>query len=270
MPHPAPQAPGACHARSAGRGDTWSRSSSQRSWRGSQPTSRRAPSSLRAGRRPGRWAEAQYRPMVQRRSCRYDPTSWIRCSLTICKTWLVSAAAIASRGSTSLASAARQPHGATDFDLLVEFEDLPADAYADAYFGLLADLEALLQRRIDLVMASAVKNPFVRETIERSRIPLHAAAGALATRRVAESARCWQWSRTLLTKWPSLKKTSRALKELYGAGKSAVKSFLACPRSPPRLLVKEYKSRFTSRRGKVHLSTSSRVTTQLKRPQYAN
>jgi uncharacterized protein len=72
-------------------------------------------------------------------------------------------------------SAARQSHGAADLDLLVDFEDLPPDAYADAYFGLLGDLEALLGRPIDLVMASAVKNPFVRETIERSRILLHAA-----------------------------------------------------------------------------------------------
>jgi predicted nucleotidyltransferase len=72
-------------------------------------------------------------------------------------------------------SAARQAHGAADLDFLVEFENLPAHAYADAYFGLLADLEALFERPIDLVMASAIKNPFVRETIERSRIPLHAA-----------------------------------------------------------------------------------------------
>jgi uncharacterized protein len=72
-------------------------------------------------------------------------------------------------------SAARQAHGAADLDLLVEFEDLPADAYADAYFGLLGDLEGLLERPVDLVMASAFKNPFVRETIERSRVPLHAA-----------------------------------------------------------------------------------------------
>ena len=72
-------------------------------------------------------------------------------------------------------SAARRPRGAADLDLLVEFEDLRGDAYADAYFGLLADLEALFERPIDLVMASAVRNPFIREQIERSRIPLHAA-----------------------------------------------------------------------------------------------
>jgi hypothetical protein len=72
-------------------------------------------------------------------------------------------------------SAAQQEHGAADLDFLVEFEDLPTHAYADAYFGLLLDLEALFERPVDLVMPSAVKNPFVRETIERSRIPLHAA-----------------------------------------------------------------------------------------------
>jgi uncharacterized protein len=72
-------------------------------------------------------------------------------------------------------SAARQAHGAADLDFLVEFGDLPADAYADAYFGLLADLEALFERPVDLVMASAVRNPFVVEAIERSRILLHAA-----------------------------------------------------------------------------------------------
>ena len=72
-------------------------------------------------------------------------------------------------------SAARQAHGAADLDFLVEFEDLPADDYADAYFGLLEGLETLFARPVDLVMASAVKNPFVRETIERSRVRLHAA-----------------------------------------------------------------------------------------------
>jgi len=72
-------------------------------------------------------------------------------------------------------SAARQKDRAPDLDFLFESDELATLAYADAYFGLLADLEALLERPVDLVMASAVKNPFVRETIERSRIPLHAA-----------------------------------------------------------------------------------------------
>jgi uncharacterized protein len=78
-------------------------------------------------------------------------------------------------------SAARQAEGAADLDFLVEFEDLPAGAHADAYFGLLADLEALFDRPVDLVMASAVKNPFVRETIERTRTPLHSARSAERT-----------------------------------------------------------------------------------------
>jgi uncharacterized protein len=86
-------------------------------------------------------------------------------------------------------SAARQAEGAADLDLPVEFADLPAGAHADAYFGLLEGLEALLGRPVDLVMASAVRNPFIRETIEDTRIPLHAAdhAGSSSFNR-------WSWS----------------------------------------------------------------------------
>jgi uncharacterized protein len=65
-------------------------------------------------------------------------------------------------------SAARTAEGAADLDLLVEFENMPAGAHADAYFGLLEDLEALLGRPVDLVMASAIRNPFLREWIERT------------------------------------------------------------------------------------------------------
>jgi uncharacterized protein len=72
-------------------------------------------------------------------------------------------------------SAARQAEGAADLDLLVEFADLPAGAHADAYFGLLEDLEALLGRPVDLVMASALRNPFLRGSIERSRYLLYVA-----------------------------------------------------------------------------------------------
>ena len=72
-------------------------------------------------------------------------------------------------------SAARKAEGAADLDLLVELEDLPAGTHADAYFGLLEDLEALLARPVDLVMASALRNPFLRDSIERSRCLLYGA-----------------------------------------------------------------------------------------------
>jgi len=63
----------------------------------------------------------------------------------------------------------------SDLDFLVEFEDLKPGQYADAYFGLLDDLEALFQRSVDLVMTSAIKNPYFLENIEASRTLLYAA-----------------------------------------------------------------------------------------------
>jgi len=61
----------------------------------------------------------------------------------------------------------------SDLDFLVEFEPLPAGAYADTYFGLLEDLERLFGRPVDLVVASAIKNPYFRDSVERTRVSLY-------------------------------------------------------------------------------------------------
>jgi hypothetical protein len=63
----------------------------------------------------------------------------------------------------------------SDVDLLVEFENLRSGEHADAYFGLLEGLEDLFGRRVDLVVVSAVSNPYFLQTIERSRTLLYAA-----------------------------------------------------------------------------------------------
>jgi uncharacterized protein len=63
----------------------------------------------------------------------------------------------------------------SDFDFLVEFEEMPPAEYGDAYFGLLAAPETLLRRPVDLVVLSAVQNPYLRESIEQSRMVLYAA-----------------------------------------------------------------------------------------------
>ena len=63
----------------------------------------------------------------------------------------------------------------SDIDLLVEFEPMPAGGYADAYFGLRESLEALLDREVDLVALSALRNPYMRADIERTRTLLYAA-----------------------------------------------------------------------------------------------
>jgi predicted nucleotidyltransferase len=60
-------------------------------------------------------------------------------------------------------------------DFLVEYEKDNPLGGLEAYFGLKEALEALLGRPVDLVMPSAVQNPYMRAEIERSREPLFAA-----------------------------------------------------------------------------------------------
>ena len=63
----------------------------------------------------------------------------------------------------------------SDLDFLVEFEDLLPAAYADAYFGLLEELQETFRRNVDLVVARSVKNPHLLESIQQSRALLYAA-----------------------------------------------------------------------------------------------
>jgi predicted nucleotidyltransferase len=63
----------------------------------------------------------------------------------------------------------------SDADFLVEFDrdsGLPA---LDQFVGFAEALERLLGRSVDLVEASALKNPYVRATIDRSKELIYAA-----------------------------------------------------------------------------------------------
>lgn len=64
----------------------------------------------------------------------------------------------------------------SDVDFLVRFRDMPPSAKADAYFGLLASLEDALARRVDLVEADAITNPYFKSSVEASRVAFYAAA----------------------------------------------------------------------------------------------
>ncbi|MCS7306734.1 MAG: nucleotidyltransferase domain-containing protein [Thermoguttaceae bacterium] len=73
----------------------------------------------------------------------------------------------------SAATGAFQP-GKSDLDFLVEFQGDSYHGMADRYFGLLEALEELFGVRVDLVVASAVKNPYFWESIEKTRKTLYA------------------------------------------------------------------------------------------------
>jgi uncharacterized protein len=63
----------------------------------------------------------------------------------------------------------------SDLDFLIEFESPLPIGHADAYFGLLEELERLLHSKVDLVVSGAVRNPYLKESIEKSRMLLYAA-----------------------------------------------------------------------------------------------
>lgn len=63
----------------------------------------------------------------------------------------------------------------SDLDFLVVFGPLPPGAYSHNYFGLMDALEQLFQRPVDLVVGPAIRNPYFRESIERSKALLYAA-----------------------------------------------------------------------------------------------
>ena len=63
----------------------------------------------------------------------------------------------------------------SDFDFLVEFDTVPEGSYASNFFDLKDALEGLLSRPVDLIVSSAIRNPWFRQGIERNKALLYAA-----------------------------------------------------------------------------------------------
>jgi uncharacterized protein len=65
--------------------------------------------------------------------------------------------------------------GRSDLDFLVEFHPLQPGEYATAFFAFKESLERLFDRPVDLVVTSAIRNPYFLESVERSKTLLYAA-----------------------------------------------------------------------------------------------
>ena len=64
----------------------------------------------------------------------------------------------------------------SDVDVLVEFSpDLKLLDYADNYFSFRENLEEILGRKVDILNKRSLKNPILKQEIERSKIDLYAA-----------------------------------------------------------------------------------------------
>ncbi len=57
----------------------------------------------------------------------------------------------------------------SDIDLLVTFDKLDLSEYADNYFDFKFSLEDLYERKIDLLEEKAIKNPFLKQSIDISK-----------------------------------------------------------------------------------------------------
>ena len=62
----------------------------------------------------------------------------------------------------------------SDLDFLVEFHDLPEGSYADTYFGFQEALEELFNSPVDLIVDSAIRNPYFRQAINQTKQILYA------------------------------------------------------------------------------------------------
>lgn len=65
--------------------------------------------------------------------------------------------------------------GRSDVDFLVEFADAAPQGAADRYFGLRDSLQAVVGRPVDLVVGTAIRNPYLRQAIAREQRTVYAA-----------------------------------------------------------------------------------------------
>lgn len=63
----------------------------------------------------------------------------------------------------------------SDLDFLVDFFPLAPRDHYEAYFGLWEDLQSLFGRKVDLVEAGAIRNPYFIRGVNESREPVYAA-----------------------------------------------------------------------------------------------
>lgn len=57
----------------------------------------------------------------------------------------------------------------SDVDFIVVFQPMPVLDYGDCYFVLSEGLEAILQRKIDLISYKAIKNEYFRSAVDRQK-----------------------------------------------------------------------------------------------------
>jgi predicted nucleotidyltransferase len=60
-------------------------------------------------------------------------------------------------------------NGDSDIDLIVDFANIELADYPDNYFDLKFSLQDILRRPIDLLEEKAIKNPYLRQSVNKQR-----------------------------------------------------------------------------------------------------
>ena len=63
----------------------------------------------------------------------------------------------------------------SDIDILISFKDISIERYTDNYFELHDELEALFNRKVDLITENSLSNPYLIESIEETKQLVYAA-----------------------------------------------------------------------------------------------
>ncbi len=61
----------------------------------------------------------------------------------------------------------------SDLDFMVDFDNIDIYDYADNYFDLKFSLEELFNRKVDLLENKAINNPFLRNSIDSTKMLIH-------------------------------------------------------------------------------------------------
>ena len=61
----------------------------------------------------------------------------------------------------------------SDIDLVVEIDDQDPFSYSDKYFDLKFQLEKLLNRKIDLLEQKALRNRFLKQEIDQTKVLIY-------------------------------------------------------------------------------------------------
>ena len=62
----------------------------------------------------------------------------------------------------------------SDVDVLIEFDEAKDDNLFDMYFKLKSELQTIFNRPVDIIIEHSVKNPILKENMNKTRINIYA------------------------------------------------------------------------------------------------